>query len=48
MIEVGFDCNQQITVIQANLDEPFKNVINKFLQKTSIHIFIASTVVHKD
>ena len=34
MIEVGFDCNQQITVIQANLDEPFKNVINKFLQKT--------------
>ena len=34
MIEVGFDCNQQITLVQTNLDEPFKNVINKFLQKT--------------
>ena len=34
MVEIEFDCNQQIIVIQAKLDEPFKNVINKYLQKS--------------
>jgi len=34
MIEVGFDCNQQITKVQGNLDDPFKISINKFLQKS--------------
>ena len=34
MVEIEFDLNQQITVIQAKLDEPFKNAINKYLQKT--------------
>ena len=34
MVEIEFDFNQQITVIQAKLDEPFKNVINKYLQKS--------------
>mgnify|MGYP006916135211 CR=1 FL=1 len=36
MIEVGFDCNQQITKVQGNLDDPFKISINKFLQKSSL------------
>ena len=31
MVEIEFDLNQQITVIQAKLDEPFKNAINKYL-----------------
>ena len=34
MIEVEFNYNQQIIVIQEQLDEPFKNAINKFLQKS--------------
>ena len=36
MIEVEFDYNQQITIIQAKLDELFKEVVNKYLQKTSM------------
>ena len=36
MIEVEFDCNQQITKVQGNLDDPFKISINKFLQKSSL------------
>ena len=42
MVEIEFDCNQQIIVIQAKLDEPFKNAINKYLQKSlhdSINVF---------
>ena len=34
MIEIEFNYNQKITVIQTKLSEPFKNVINKYLQKT--------------
>ena len=34
MVEIEFDYNQQITVIQTKLDEPFKNAINKYLQKS--------------
>ena len=34
MIEIVFDYNQQITNIQAKLDEPFKEAINKYLQKS--------------
>ena len=34
MIEIEFDYRQQIIVIQAKLDELFKDVINKYLQKT--------------
>ena len=34
MVEIEFDFNQQITVIQTKLDEPFKNAINKYLQKS--------------
>jgi hypothetical protein len=33
MIQIEFDYNQQITVIQAKLDEPFKVAIDKYLQK---------------
>ena len=36
MVEVVFDMNQAITVIQANLDEPIQGVIDKFIQKTLI------------
>ena len=36
MVEVEFDLNQAITVIQAKLDEPFQVVIDKFIQKTLI------------
>ena len=34
MIKIEFNCNQIITVIQANLDDVFQDPINKFLQKT--------------
>ena len=36
MVEVVFDLNQTVTVIQARPDEPFQDVVNKFIQKTSI------------
>ena len=36
MVDVVFDLNQTITTIQAKLDEPFQEVIDKFIQKTSI------------
>ena len=36
MVEIEFDYNQRITVIQAKLDEPFQNLIDKFLQKSLI------------
>ena len=36
MVDVVFDLNQAITVIQAKLDEPFQVVIDKFIQKTLI------------
>ena len=34
MAEIEFNYNQRITVIQAKLDEPFQNLITKFLQKS--------------
>ena len=34
MVEIEFNYNQRITVIQAKLDEPFQNLINKFFQKS--------------
>ena len=36
MFKIEFNYNQHITTIQANINEPFKNVINKFLQKSQI------------
>ena len=36
MVDVVFDLNQAITVIQAKLDETFQVVIDKFIQKTLI------------
>ena len=30
MIEIEFNYNQQITIIQSTFDEPFKNVIDKY------------------
>ena len=34
MVEVEFSFNQVITNIQAKLDDPFQDVINKFTQKS--------------
>ena len=34
MVEIKFDFNQAITNIQAKLDDPFKDVIGKFMQKS--------------
>ena len=34
MVEIEFNYNQRITVIQATLDEPFENLIDKFFQKS--------------
>ena len=36
MLEIKFEYNQQITVIQAKQEESFKTVINKYLQKSSL------------
>ena len=33
-VEIEFNFNQVITNIQAKLDDPFKDVINKFMQKS--------------
>ena len=34
MVEIEFNFNQAITNIQANLEDPFRDVINKFIQKS--------------
>ena len=34
MVEIEFNFNQAITIIQAKLDDPFKYSINKFMQKS--------------
>ena len=34
MVEIEFNFNQSLTNIQANLDEKFQDVINKYLQKS--------------
>ena len=36
MVEIDFNLNQRIITIQAKLDEPFQNIIDKFLQKASL------------
>ena len=36
MVEIEFNYNQIITNIQTTIDGPFQNVINKFLQKSSL------------
>ena len=36
MVDVVFDLNQAITIIQSKLDESFQVVIDKFIQKTLI------------
>ena len=35
MVEIVFSLNQMITKIQGNLKEPFKNVIDKYIQKSN-------------
>ena len=36
MVQIEFDNNQMITIIQANLGDLFKDVINKYLAKSLI------------
>ena len=36
MVEIEFSFNQVITNIQAKLDDPFQDVINKFMQKSLV------------
>ena len=35
MVEIIFSLNQVITKIQGNLKEPFKNVIDRYIQKSN-------------
>ena len=35
MVEIVFSLNQMITNIQGNLKEPFRNVIDRYIQKTN-------------
>ena len=42
MIKIEFELNQNITIIQADLKELFKNIINRFLQKAEIQPGAAS------
>ena len=37
MVDVEFDFNQKITIIQAKLDEPFQFIIDQYIQKDSIN-----------
>ena len=37
MVQIEFDFNQVPTVIQANLEDLFKDIINKYIQKTSLN-----------
>ena len=37
MVEIEFDFKQSKTKIQANLDEPFQNILNKY--KQNIHLY---------
>ena len=46
MVQIEFDNNQMITVIQANLGDLFKDVINKYLGKTLISPDIVSFVAN--
>ena len=36
MVDIEFNYNQRITVVQAKLDEPFQNIIKHYLQKSSL------------
>ena len=36
MVTIEFDFNEKITIIQANLSDPFRVPLNQFFQKTSI------------
>ena len=37
MLDIEFNLNQSIIIIQANLEESFHDVINKYLQKTLLN-----------
>ena len=38
MVEVEFNCQQIITIIQANCTDSFNSIINKFIVKTQLDI----------
>ena len=50
MVEIEFNFNQAITNIQAKLDDPFKDVINKFkkslLEPGSVNFLVNGKVIN--
>ena len=50
MVEIEFDFNKAITNIQAKLDDPFKDVINKFkkslLEPGSVNFLVNGKVIN--
>ena len=51
MIEIEFNYNQVITNIKAKIEDPFQDVINKFLQKSllepdSVNFFVNGNVIN--
>ena len=38
MVEVVFDYKQIQTIIQANLEDSFNTIINKFVNKTNLNL----------
>ena len=36
MVEIEFDLNQTTTVVHANLNEPFKDIINRYLNEIQL------------
>ena len=53
MVEIEFDFNQMMTNIQAKLDDPFKDTINKFMQKSllqpgSVHFLANDKVINQN
>ena len=53
MVEIEFNYNQVLINIQAKLDDPFQDVINKFMQKSlldpgSVNFLTNGKVINSD
>ena len=53
MVEIIFDYNSMQTVIQANLNDSFKNIIQKFITKTqldlnNLHFLAKDKIINKN
>ena len=38
MIEIEFNYQHNITIIKVNINEPFEEIVNKFINKTNLDI----------